>query len=316
MTYPDIILAQEDIPLLVQALNTFALDVDSDDARKDILINAGIHPAFRSKLTFGTSSHLFANKLVAHFREYRVLEHQPMYHPMVSLLEYLLQTFELGDPDRNLFKKLIRQCLDNLNGLAALSTVGRIESPIGTTIGAGVLVAKQLLLTCHHVFDHLLEEEQGHAWVRLGYKTGKYGIELGEVLELDLKSIDRLTPSSNHALDYALIRIISKAEYPIANLSNDILSITQQVRLTHYPCGKPILISDIGQIVQVEREFIKHTIQTYYGSSGAPIFDLNWRVVALHRGALTLSRPSDPGITEGIPISIIWNAIEPLLSAA
>src|SRR2546421_6589444 len=153
MITPDIFLVQEDIALLVQALKMFALEVDTAEGRKDVLTNAGIHLSFRTKLTYETSPYLFANRLVASFREYRVSGHQPTYHPMVSLLEYLLQTQELEDQDRNLFTKLVKLGRDNFGGLEARSAVGRIESPPGEAIGTGVYIGKQLLLTCRHVIE-------------------------------------------------------------------------------------------------------------------------------------------------------------------
>jgi len=311
---PDTFLVQDDVYLLVQALNTFALEVDAAGDRKDTLVNAGIHLAFRSKLIFGTSPHLFANKLVAHFREYRVSEQQSAYHPLVSLLEYLLNAYELEDQDRKLFKRLVKQGQENFDGLTARSAVGRIESPMGISMGTGVLVDMQLLLTCKHVFDRISDNGQDRAWVRFGYKTGKYGVEPGELFELDLKTIVSNNAQPEHALDYALVRIIGQPEYRIAPLSDSWLNTMQSVRLVHHPRGEPLQISNVGQIVQVDKEYIKHNVKTDYGSSGAPIFDQDWRVVAIHRGTLSLSRPSAPGVTEGIPLYSFWNDIKPHLS--
>ncbi len=310
MKNPEIFLAQEDVPLLVQALTMFALEVDAADDRKDTLVNAGIHLAFRSNLTFESRPLLFANKLVARFREYHVQGYQPIYHPMVSLLEYLLQTHELEEQDRNLFNRLLKRGMDNFNGLTARSAVGRIESPPGTAIGTGVLVDRQSLLTCYHVFERIFEHGHDQAWVRFGYKTGRYGIETGEVFELETKSIARSASPSDHMLDYALVRIIGKPKSHPASLSSSVLSSAQPIRLIHHPRGDPVQFSDIGQIVQVDQEHIKHNILTEYGSSGAPILDMDWQVVALHRGTLSLSRPSPPGITEGIPIFSIWDDIK------
>lgn len=311
---PDTFLAQDDVHLLVQALNTFALEVDDANDRKDALVNAGIHLAFRSKLIYGSSPHLFANKLVANFREYRVSNHQPAYHPLVSLLNYLLSVHELEDQNRNLFKRLVKQGQDNFDGQTARSAVGRIESPPGTAMGTGVLVDKQLLLTCKHIFERIFAHGLNHAWVRFGYKTGKYGIELGDVFELDIKGLDKQDTQSDGAYDYTSVRIIGNPEYRAAHLSNNLPNTTQNVRLVHHPRGEPVQISTIGQVVQVDKEYIKHDIQTDYGSSGAPIFDLNWRVVAIHRGNLSLSGAYVPGLTEGIPIYSIWNTIKPQFS--
>src|SRR5438270_10255926 len=114
---PETFLAQDDVHSLVQALITFAFEVDSAVDRKEALVNAGLHFAFRSKLTYATSPQRFANQLVAHFREYRVSNQQPAYHPMISFLDYLLKTRDLEDRDRELFKRLVKQGLENFDGL-------------------------------------------------------------------------------------------------------------------------------------------------------------------------------------------------------
>jgi hypothetical protein len=232
---------------------------------------------------------------------------------MVSLLDYLLGVYELEDQDRNLFKRLVAQGHNNFSRLAACSAVGRIESPLGTGIATGVLVDRQLLLTCYHMFKRIFEDGQEQAWVRFGYKTGRYGIETGEAFELDIKNIVCTVQSVDQGLDYALVRIFGKPEFCPAFLSKNIPRPTQCIRMIHHPRGESVQISDVGQIIQVDRESIKYNIEASYGSSGSPIFDLDWHVVALHQGIPTLNHPSPPGVAEGIPISSIWNDIKPHL---
>jgi hypothetical protein len=315
MMEPDIFLGQEDIPLLVQALTTFALEADAATDRKETLINAGIHLSFLSKLIFETSPYLFSNKLVAHFRGYQVLAQQFRYHPMVSLLEYLLKVHELEDQDRAFFERLIRQGQENFSGLMARSAVGRIESPVGTAMGTGVLIDRQLLLTCRHVFEQISDEGLDQAWVRFDYKPGRYGTGLGETCELDAKGITKHEAQIDQALDYVLIKIIGKPRKHYVRLSHDWLRTGQNIRLVHHPRGEPVQISDVGQVVHVDEEYIQHNIPTDYGSSGGAIFDMNWRLVAIHRGVLNLSRPAPPGITEGVPIYSIWDELKPHLSS-
>ena len=303
---PDTFLAQDDVHLLVQALNTFALEVDSATDRKEALVNAGIHFAFRSNLIFDTSPQRFANQLVAHCREYRVSVLQAAYHPLISLLDYLLKTRDLEDRDRELFNRLVSQGQEKFEGMKALSAVGRIESPPGTAIGTGVLVGRQLLLTCNHVFERIFDNGHECAWVRFGYKAGKYGIEIGDLFKVDTSDISHHDTQS----DYALVRIIGKPQYNTAFLFNGLLNTTQSIRLIHHPRGEPAQISDVGQIIQANKDHIKHNIKADYGSSGAPIFDQQWRVVAIHRGALIPSRSLAPGLTEGLPIYSIWDDIK------
>lgn len=316
MTNPDIFLAQEDVPSLIQALTTFALEIDSAQDRKNMLINAGISTSSLCKLTFGMNAQLFVNSLVAHFREFRVSIDELAYHPMLRLLEYLVQTYSLEDQDRHLFTQLVKKGRDNLEELRAGSAVGRIKSPIGNAIGTGVMIDRQLLLTCHHVFEQNLKEGQDQVWVRFGYKVGKYGVEQGEPFELDVKSIVDNATRSDHLLDYALVKIIDKPHYSPACLHNGIPSLMQPIRIIHHSHGEPLQISEIGQIVKVDQNFIQHTAEVDYGLSGAPIFDQQWRVIAIERGTLSLSRPSSLGITEGIPIFCIWDRIKPYMSNA
>lgn len=311
----DTFLVQDDVHLLVQALNTFALEVDTAAERKDTLVNAGIHFAFRSKLIFASSPQHFANQLVAHFREHRVSSQQPTYHPMVCLLDYLLKTHDIEERNRELFTRIIKYEMENLERLTASRAVGRIESPPGTAMGTGVLVGRQLLLTCKHVFERILENGLDRAWVRFGYKAGRYGTETGDLFEVDIRDVSLSDAQSNDTLDYALVRIAGKPEYRTALLFNGQLSAAQSIRLIHHPLGEPAKISDVGQIVQANKDYIKHNIKTDYGSSGAPIFDQNWHVVAIHRGALTPGRSPTPGISEGVPLYRIWDDIVQRLPA-
>ena len=198
---------------------------------------------------------------------------------------------------------------DDAHGQAALSAVGRIESPPGTPRGTGLLVGRQLLLTCKHVVERIFYSGIDRLWVRFGYRTGEYGVESGEMFELDLKHIVANNAQPLHALDYTLMRIIGEPAYAAASLSHGKLDRTQSVRIIYHPRGEPAQISEVGQIIDVAKEYIQHNLKTDYGSSGAPIFDLEWHVVAIHRGKLRLSRSYPPGVTEGIPISSIWNDI-------
>jgi V8-like Glu-specific endopeptidase len=70
----------------------------------------------------------------------------------------------------------------------------------------------------------------------------------------------------------------------------------------------------LGQIVQGggDSDYIDHNVSTDEGSSGAPIFNRDWQLVAIHRGNLGTKRAGrsiDPGIMSGVPLRAFWKNI-------
>jgi len=198
----------------------------------------------------------------------------------------------------NLETFLEQSDITHLKALIALNAVGRIESPQNTGIGTGVLVAKNLLLTCNHIFNKTGVQQ---AWVRFGYKLGSNSA--GDIFELDLNFV-----AYHNQLDYALIRLQSNPSVPPISPVNVILNSGQKIRLIHHPKGQPVVISGLGEIVQVGEDYIDHNLNTEEGSSGAPIFNDAWELVAIHRGNPGVGRPTQ-GTMEGKPISAFWNQI-------
>src|SRR5258708_5248930 len=94
-----------------------------------------------------------------------------------------------------------------------------------------------------------------------------------------------------------------------AELEDEVLSGGQKIRLIHHPGGEPLVISDVGEIKQSGSDYIFHDVEARKGSSGAPLFNMDWRVVAIHRGSPSSDRNHEPGTTEGVPIRAFWNKI-------
>jgi hypothetical protein len=274
------------------------------------LEGAGVDIALLANLRLDTQPNRFAQALVAAFKNYRVSSQRWDYHPMVSLLQYLLAVppYELADQDAALFTQLVERGEENCKALAARSAVGRIESPKGTGIGTGVLIGKNLLLTCDHIFS---KSQAKQAWMHFNYTSGSYALD-SDVFELDL---DTATRSSQ--LDYALVRVKGEPKQRTANLIDAILDSNQEIRLIHHPQGQYIVISGLGQIVQVGEDYIDHNVSTDEGSSGAPIFNRDWQLVAIHRGNLGIGRAGrslEPGTTSGVPLRAFWKNIQTQLS--
>ncbi|MCC5616576.1 serine protease [Nostoc sp. CHAB 5836] len=299
---PEIFLDQQDVTRLIMALNQFALKVTVANDRQNFLENAGVDFAFLSSLRFDTPPNTFAQSLVSAFKNYQISYQNSNYHPLVNVLKSLCELdsiYGLKYQNVELFTRLVEKGQENFKALAARNTVGRIESPIGSPIGTGVLITKNLLLTCNHIFS---KSQVQKAWVRLGYKDGGYESEKN-VLELDFVS-------NNSHLDYALLKInVQTQQKPIFINETSILDSGQDVRIIHHPQGNPVIISDFGQITQVGEDYIDHNVKTDHGSSGAPIFSRQWELIAIHQGNPGIGRSVTPGSTGGIPIRAFWNQI-------
>ncbi|KAB8332793.1 trypsin-like peptidase domain-containing protein [Scytonema tolypothrichoides VB-61278] len=305
---PEVFLDHTDVTPLILALNNFALKVSVASDRQNVLETASIDSAFLSNLRFDTPPNTFAQALVSGFKTYQSYNSNFNYHPLVNLLgslRDLAPIYGLRDQDVELFNRLVEKGQENFKALKARCTVGRIESPIGNPIGTGVLINNNILLTCHHIFS---KSQVQKAWVRFGYKAESYE-SAKDVFELDFIS-------DNSRLDYALLKIQGQYQQPKAISINEnmLLDSGQEIRIIHHPQGKPVVISDLGQIIQVGEDYIDHNLKTDDGSSGAPIFNSQWELIAIHQGKVGIGRNFEPGSTGCIPIRAIWNQILPHLN--
>jgi len=302
---PEIFLEASEVPPLIKALIPVFTRINVANNRRSLLENTNIDSAFIGNLRLDENPFNFTQDLIAAFRSYTISIHND-YHPQSNLLAYLVNFAEfygLSDQNLKLFNRLITQGEENFKALTVRNAVGRIESPQNTGIGTGVLVAQNLLLTCNHIFTKTRVEK---AWVTFGYKSDSDSTQ--DIFELDLDFVIY----HNH-LDFALIRLQSNPSLKPIPPVNVGLDSGQKIRLIHHPMGQPVVISGLGQIVRVGPGYIDHNLNTDKGSSGAPIFNDAWELVAIHRGNPGVGRPTK-GTMEGKPISAIWDIIADHLS--
>jgi S1-C subfamily serine protease len=296
-----------DRPPLIRVMTQFARR-GSDEDRRNALEVAGVDSGFLNQLHPGLAPDGFAQELVAKFGQYSISSNRPDYHPMLRLLDYLhdnTASYSFSDDDQDLLTRLIDQGEEKLKALAALNTVGRIESPLGTGIGSGVLIGQGILLTCDHVFTDIRQ-----AWVRFGCKD-KNSCQTKPAFELDLKNF----VSHRQQPDHAVLRIETSKPIPPVKIQpiDGSLNNGQPIRLIHHPLGQPAAISEVGQILQVGADYIDHNLKTDKGSSGAPIFNSKWELIAIHQGLPGIRRSGINGAVGGIPIRAFWPQIEPYL---
>lgn len=306
---PEIFLEQEDIFTLESSLEKVFSSIDTTSSLKSIFTASGIKNPFINKINFNSNIVEITNIVVAKFRDFKISDRQLDYHPLINLLKYLLkrqESYELEDEDIELFNRLVEKGEENFEALKARKSIVRIESPIGNAIGTGVFIANNLLLTCNHIFT---KTQVKQAWARFDYKSENNNSDRN-LFELDTNFIlNRNQP------DFALLKIKDRVQRKSISIDeNSILDSGEEIRIIHHPQGKPVLISNLGEIIQVGEDYIDHNLQTDDGSSGAPIFNNQWELIAIHQGNVGISRDFEPNTTAGIPIRSIWNQISPHLS--
>jgi V8-like Glu-specific endopeptidase len=302
---PDIFLEEDDISPLHRVLLHFAEEVGTYRDRFAFFQAAGL-PTTLNTVHFDVTAPLFTTELIGWFRNARVLDRQPNFHPLVTFLKYLSEAIQLDGEEEYICRKLLVRGRTNLLVISARSAVGRVEAPEGKWVGTGVYVGDSMILTCYHV----LTAAQGKRSIRFGYRMNRR-INLpdqGVVFEIEPVSINY-----NVDLDIALLKLKGQPGQSPAVPYKKVLDCNQRVYLIHHPNGQPVEVSEAGYIVATGDEFIDHTIPTKNGSSGAAIFDQNWRLVAIHRGNPS-NRELAEGSSAGVPLTAFWDIISQHLS--
>ncbi|MGX4643864.1 trypsin-like serine peptidase [Massilia sp. SYSU DXS3249] len=189
-------------------------------------------------------------------------------------------------------------------------------APRLTPIATGSMVSPRLLLTNHHVLRS--KEEAAGAAVRFDYQLG----EEGQPLPTSVFSFepDELFVT-DELLDYTIVAVAPTAQEgtPLAHFGWNRLNPQQGKILRGYPVNiiqhpegdyKQIVLSN-NKVLDLVDHYFLYEADTLPGSSGAPVFNRQWEVVALHRRGVpcvidgaVVTRADRPW-REGIPESEI-----------
>ena len=201
-------------------------------------------------------------------------------------------------------------------------------------MGTGFLVAPDVVLTNHHVVQEVLKGTVSPDFLvlRFDYKRLQDGTELrGRLYGLAQawllhasphSAVDLMNPKPHEAstqeLDYALLRVKGQPGHEPVDGKKTRKWMDVPADAYAFPPGSPILIVQHPQgdrlrlaiatdgviAVNSARTRVTYRTNTLGGSSGAPCFNQDWTLVALHHSG-------DPGIqaqaqyNEGIPVSTI-----------
>ena len=174
-------------------------------------------------------------------------------------------------------------------------SVARIKLPNGSA--TGFMISPNILMTNNHVFENAADAKG--ARVQFNYQL----LPDGSAAKVDDWRCD---PSSlfrtNPDLDYTVVRVASRngvdagSVWGWLNLRHGVtVAIGQRVNIVQHPQGrfKEIAFRD-NQVMAANPTdaFIQYVTDTDYGTSGSPVFDDWFNVVALHNQRVR--DPSNP----------------------
>ncbi|WP_052700777.1 DNA/RNA non-specific endonuclease [Methylocucumis oryzae] len=197
-------------------------------------------------------------------------------------------------------------------GELAAAAVGRIDVPseFGSSgsWGTGFLITPRLMITNNHVIPK--PEDAKRAVIELGYERDENGqFKISRRFRLDPDSAFITVDMDD--LDFTLVAVMVRSEDGVSNLDEfgflrldkgrRKVQVGEFVTIIQHPNGeeKYIAIRE-NQVLQIggdgdgfRKDFLWYVSDTAPGSSGSPVFNDDWQVVALHHSGVPVTEMKD-----------------------
>jgi hypothetical protein len=203
-------------------------------------------------------------------------------------------------------------------GLQRAKAIARID--LGARgKGSGFLIADDLLLTNHHVFEN--KDQARISKAQFNYQQTLDGLSATyDEYELDPEGVFETSLDD----DWSVVKVKSK-DGELAGKKWASLSVLEQdpkmndfTIIIQHPSGGPkqiALYHNVIAYVDPAKRVVQYLTDTEPGSSGSPVFDTNWNLIALHHSGGWLREPGTESKqtfyrNEGIHVSTVIKGLQ------
>lgn len=182
----------------------------------------------------------------------------------------------------------------------------------GQYYGTGFLISRDMVLTNHHVlFNHSLQDECATK-VELWFdyeRAFRGGLKQRYECFGEISSI-----KGQKEFDWAIIKLPSPMpeDYPYLKLGGKMPSKEDRVYIIQHPGGAIKQVGLHNNVVRyVDDKIIQYWTDTEGGSSGSPVFNSDWEVVALHQSWQSVNHQSNVEYrNQGVNINQVINGLK------
>lgn len=192
-------------------------------------------------------------------------------------------------PGNNLLR--IKWLEEALKASKAVCKIKFTDTKGRASVGTGFLTQEGYVFTNNHVFE--TAEVVKTATLEFNYEVGMDG-KTKSITAYQLDPSTYIT-SPPDEYDFARVKVIDRADAPLAQwgfLEFDpeaIPAVGEPVTIIQHPEGEDKQIAlNANEVLGLLKQHIFYSTDTKGGSSGSPVFNKNWKVVAIHHAGKTI----------------------------